>query len=138
MGYDIEGILFYGVMVDDEPNIMHAWDIGAGGMDWEEYYANKKGLPYPEDLSRNSMREYLDKRRQLLIKAGCTIDWHGDNDSYMVYVALTDHNHKGGKPSKVIGSLDVPQDADEKIKAFCEVMGLKYEYPQWWLTGSRG
>ncbi len=148
MGHDVDGILFYGIFLDEDPP--HPWDDE--GIDWEEYYARQKGLAAPKFKGEYTDREayraygqqeltpYLEKKRALLKEAGCIMGWHGETDNLGAYVAVTACHHEGGKPVKEIESLDVPQDADDKLKAFCEVMGLKrkFTWPKWWLTGSYG
>jgi len=133
MGTSTDGILFYGI------------DLGEDGLyetrenweheDWDDEFRKRTGTPlYPDET-------WIEAGKETSAKWGVTLGIHCSYDYSCDYVALIDRNYSAARGYPEILTpemLTVPDDADEKIKAFCELMGIPYEQPRWHLASLWG
>lgn len=133
MGVSTDGILFYGIGLGEDSldeyreNWTHEeWD--------EEFYKRAGSLLYPAE-------GYYEAQQEARKKWGVEIGIHCSYDYSMYYIALISHNHSAsrGYPEEITPEMiAVPADADEKIRAFCELMGIPFEQPKWYLASLWG
>lgn len=154
MGTSTNAILFYGYVFDDEGSRPYEDD---NDEDWESRYARLSGLvgpeePYPDGVRNSKTHEYeytpeeqkivdkhtafWDKQRKLVEKCGVVVDTHCSCDCPMPFVAVTKSkivSHRGEWSE--IKSLDVGEDWNQKLKDFCQLMGIKTKgKPKWYLV----
>lgn len=155
MGQSTDALLFWGLCSDEEE--CHWRNIGrdpdeAGYyrpdeededyFDWEPIYASKMGLDEPPDSyedHKDEYRTYREKRESLIEEAGCSIRMHCHDEFSMPLVAVSDSLTcaNRGYP-KEIKSMEVGEDWEAKLKKFCEIMGIKWAEPKWWLASYWG
>jgi hypothetical protein len=134
MGVSTDGILFYGIAYDEDGlwEESKEWDYEN---DWEETFYIRTGTPcYPKD-------GWFEAQKATKAKWGVEIGRHCSDECTMYYVALVSHNFSAcrGYPEEITAEkMALPADADEKIKAFCELMGIPYEKPKWMLASYVG
>jgi hypothetical protein len=118
------------------PRILRdAEDLGS----WSLLYAHKLGYMV-EDLSEN---ELLRIARASGITSGSRSHETDGAEDEGFYVAIRDSIEIKGdwqRGQLKIGGREQRPDWDEKIRAFCELMGLPYRQPEWfvqsiWLDG---
>lgn len=142
MGMSSTAILFWGLCGDEEEG--HWSNIGLnyedtdyiklpededGDEEWENVYVSRKGHPNAE----------WDTKKELIEKSGCTICTHCSFDYGMPYVAIEKsevRNYQGNLTE--IKTLEVQPDWEQKLRKFCEVMGIKWSEPKWWLVSLYG
>lgn len=140
MGVSTDGILFYGIvygecLFDHLDEVPQWWDDGYG--EWEEYYIERIAGFTRDDCEDYS--EYYDRKKPILKEADIMLGYHCSDGCTMYYVALASSNHcaSRGDPEE-IKSFEIPENADKKIRKFCEIMGFEYEQPKWWLASYWG
>jgi len=143
----------YGYDEDNEGQVFTEEDLGH----WEEMYAahfgikddsnlyTEDGRDYavpegPERERRNKLgRDYREKMRQVVTASGCNIGSHcsGECPIYFVYTRKF-RSYRGD--SKVINASDLQvTEADvQKLKEFCEILGIKWKEPAWRLASYWG
>lgn len=150
MGHIVDGILFYGIdlgiyedkdLFDEVELADSQGDSGYGRFGvwgWEAVYLEKAhGLVLPPTVKSYPFG-FLQKHTTLIQDSPCLIGVMGQYEDAMVdYVALRAAHHTTfcSEPLEVATVLPIPKaEADAKIKAFCELMGLPYSEPKWLLA----
>lgn len=155
MGVSTDAILFYGfTFTDGEPSEDdYPWAEDYYESGWEEYYTERvTGIKRPDidwdsyDTSHPDKwpdRERYDDWQAIVKKAvdecPCDIDAHCSDDYPMLYVAIKSSVVRAwrGYPKEIeadmgVGLRDVAWN--KEIHKFCEIMGIEYEIPKWWLV----
>lgn len=127
MGQSTDGILFYGVelgepyevnTVSDEEWIYNHWN-------WSNRYAERKGMVRKEGESREA---FYDRKTKTIKASGCTVDTHCHSDYPKLYVFVKKFTAYRGSVIDLSAEAFVPPpDAEEKLRAFFEVMGLVFD-----------
>lgn len=126
--------------------------------DPEVRYAKAKGLveptgQYPETVDKHYKRRtdftpaeqavideysvYWDRQRELTKASGCEVGTHCSSECPMPYVAVKESVLKSWRGYMTeINSLGVGWDWDDKLRDYCEVMGIDVseKRPAWWLV----
>jgi len=137
MSISTDANLYYGIQLGTGEDITFPWK--KEDLDWKEYYAMQMGLPPIEapytDETRNEYRQYWEKKNKLVETSKCSIGTHCSCDYPMYYVTINKSELRAprGYPV-VVGNIKIEEDWDNALKQFCELMGLEYEQPQWWLS----
>lgn len=155
MGVSTDAILIWGLCDNDEnrwvnlgreyddPDYVEATDDDDDEdtddeEDWEEVYAVRMGLerpPKPYGEHKDKYPPFWDARNKLVKDSGCQIDNHCSDGCLMPFVAVSDSvvSASRGYPVEV-KSLEVKPEWEAKLRRFCEVMGIKWAEPKWWLV----
>lgn len=129
MGVSTDGILFYGIELGDFGGIKlvseEHEDWLSNHWDWETYYAARKGVV----IERNEgYGDFYDRKKLLLEESGCSIGHHCSGDDSMLYVSVKEFSASRGDPVTLTAeNLIPPSDAEEKLRAFCDVMGIVFD-----------
>jgi hypothetical protein len=143
MGQSTDGILFYGIAYDDDLELpWEAEEFEGEELDWEDWYAVQAGverptIPYEESEKVHEI--YWDQKRNALEDQPIEIGTHCSCEYPMVYIAPKAINLSAsrGYPLELdLVNLQsrVTPEVDAQIKTFCELMGLPYSKPKWWLA----
>ena len=153
MGLDTSGILFYGILLDE--NLQVPWAEPEFEFEWEDCYLARIGFVEPPPESDRSWdREthsrwyeekyqlWKERRKAALSAASCSVDAYGMVSSEPCYYVALDAAHYEGSDRPPLelnpSQLQIPEDADETLRRFCETLGLPFQQPRWYLTGLYG
>jgi len=121
MGYDVSGILFYGILVDAETEERIRRDSAYGF--WDNYYQDQTGQPAAASCCTMGSYDELGTVTQ-------------------TYVALSALHFEGHcRPPTEFDPealLNIPGNAEQLLRNFCTVMGIPYSKPKWYLVGCYG
>ena len=150
MGCSSSATLFWGLCGQEEgdwynlnreygdPDYIESEEHGEdeGLRDWEAAYVKQMGLVETD----KDLNQYWNKHRELVIQSGCTISSYGVYDYVVPIVAIQDSIVESWhRPREVnIRHLHLSQLWTKQLKAFCEVMNIKWSDPKWWLVSSYG
>jgi len=153
MGVSTNAYLFWGLCGGDEGHWVNLGrEYGDGGYvedtegldeqgDWEDIYAARMGLesPGPYDEHKDEYPAYWDAKRKLVEESGCEINWHCSGEYAMPFVAVSESLTRAarGDPAKV-EPREAKPEWEAKLRRFCEVMGVKWSEPGWWLASYWG
>jgi hypothetical protein len=144
MGSRPSANIFFGFRLnssDDSPE--DSFDF-CGGEDWEDEYARRKGL---KDLSENHSQADWEKRyedkKKIIDGSGVEVFTEGapGDGFYTAYVGIKDGAISGDwdEPTKVDPKkFVIKPDWETKLRAFCEVMGIEYEEPEFLMICAYG
>jgi hypothetical protein len=139
MGISSDGILFFGLDLGTEP----PW--GSENIsDINDYVASKLGLDPPDvpfDENRKIYSEYWDKKKKILDRSCCELDMHCsyDYEMYLVCLSKKKFSASRGYPLDLPDDFHRVTDSDiEKLKKFCDALGIKWSKPRWILTSFYG
>ena len=148
MGVSTDAILFWGLCDNDEnhwvnlgreyddPDYVEATDDSEE--DWEEVYAARMGLeapPGPYGEHKDKYPPFWTARDKLVEDSGCRIDYHCSDRCPMPFVAVSESVVIASRGYPVeMKSLKVKPEWEAKLRRFCEVMGIKWSEPKWWLV----
>lgn len=153
MGVSTDAILFWGYCLDGDG--VYPWNAEAdddgdeadADLDPEERYALAVGVKPPiaewndkDEKIKADYHRFWDEKRKAAAKSRCTVGYHCSDECSMYYVAIKKSETKAhrGYP-KNIKSLEVGDDWEQKLRAYCEVMGIKTrQKPKWWLVSYWG
>lgn len=149
MGVSTDGIIFFGFnsVTDDEyaeechPVSEEVFEShGIEGEDWEELLAVKSGAKHPgpwiDDEEPKGWSEFRDKVSKIVKDMGCEIDYHCSGDYPLYYVAVTGVGARAYRGETTVLKPEdfiAKQEWTEKLKKFCELLGIKYREPEWHL-----
>lgn len=162
MGISTDAVLFWGLCDSEEnhwANLGRDWEDPDNVEDtddlddWEEVYAIRMGLeapPEPYEEHKDKYPPFWDAKSKLVEDSGCAIDYHCCDESRMPYVSVSEslvmasrgfpvevgNFHSGQRDGADLLKVDLGWDA--KLRRFCEVMGIKYSEPRWWLVSWMG
>ncbi len=115
--------------------------------EWEDVYVKRMGLPEEGEESNG----HWEKRRKLIQASGCTISSYGIHDCDVPIIAVQDSVVESWDCSGAVVDMDNLHDAGrttlmatgelawfKQLKAFCQVMNIKWSDPKWWLVSSYG
>ena len=127
MGQSTDGILFYGVELGEPYEVKTAsnedWIFDHWA--WSNRYAERKGIVQQEGESRE---DFYDRKTKTIEASGCEVGTHCSGDCPMLYVSVKEFIARQGDPDKLNAKDFVPlPDAEEKLRAFFEVMGLVFD-----------
>jgi hypothetical protein len=140
MGVSSDAILFYGFSAEDEGTWEELEDT-----DWEEEFARRKGINPPavaySDATQAEWREYWDKSRKARADEPCEIDRHCSDGHPIPYVCIrgTHVTANRGSPQAVTPEfLTVDPRWNDQLKSFCDLMGIPWEEPKWYIASWMG
>lgn len=124
MGQSTDGILVYGIQLDDEdlPEFMGVFD------DFDEYVDDLNGLTGAGYASRSAAREKCPAD----LTSHCSYEY----TMYILGVRGTETTARRGYP-KEISTFDVPTDKVHAFMAWCAERGVQGE-PKWLLCSMWG
>ncbi len=151
MGTSTDAIVYWGFEVgedtihplNDNPTFERSYE-------WDDVYAEKKGLVRPEFVRRNEPGfeeydkaddEYREAKVALVDPIGCTIDHHCHIEHPMHYVAVEASvkcANRGYPEELEDDALKVGEDWREKLQEFCRVLGIEFKEPKWHLVSYWG
>jgi len=140
MGISSDGILFYGIMFDWEDG-NEPWADDEGGD--EAWVCDKLGIsdkePKHDDYKSQDWKDYWEYKRERLADIGIEFVLHCAYDYAMWGLAISPTILRAyrGYP-KEIDSIDIAEEWNEKLRAFCELVGVPYSEPKWWLCSVYG
>lgn len=142
MSRDAIGVLFYGFVVDpwnrdeQEWRDEEVWEEADG--EYEKYYIIKAGVELPEAPDVETKEEMMARWKEEERLIPCVLEVDGIEGSGNLYLAANGSviQSRGGSALLLTpDSLKVGEDWDQKIKGFCEVLGIPHQTPGWHLTG---
>lgn len=111
--------------------------------EWEDVYAKRMGLPEEgEEYNR-----HWEKRCELIRTSGCEVRDYGDHDYLIPFVAIKESIVECWQGSTEINIEHLHSSLPDmhgqfvwlkQLRAFCEVMNIKWSDPKWWLVSSYG
>lgn len=138
MGTSTDAVLFYGIHADE-----NEWEDFIGE-DWQETLASKFGVhepqvPYETPEQEMLFHDYWDKKDEICEKESCAIDFHCSGEYPMPYAFVRASKTEAcrGYPEEISG-LTVQPEWDQELKGFCELMGIPWTQPKWWLVSYWG
>lgn len=138
MSTSTDAILFYGIHADEGE-----WD-GFESARWEDALASKRGVPdpctsYETEEEQRIQSEYWEKRRAICKAEPCALDIHCSYECQMpfAYIKASRITASRGYPEQV-ASLEVNPEWDANLKVFCDLMGIPWQQPKWWLVSFWG
>ena len=102
-------------------------------------YAHPRGAE--RDAAQKRYFAYRDRVRAAARESGCSIGAHCMGEAPIYYVYVTPHHHSAwrGKSVEVDPArLVVTPEEIQKLRSFCEVMGIEWQEPQWRLASYWG
>jgi len=133
MGTSTDGILLWGIALEDEGLPESLLDLDEEG-DEEVAIARLYGLEYDGKDDK-----YWEAKEKLLKEIGCELVNRCSYDCPM-YVAAVSASVKRcwrGEPT-AIKNLNVGEDWEPKLRAFCKKLGIKWTRPKWLLCSFWG
>lgn len=143
MGQSTDAILFYGFHADEGE-----WDefIGIGdeeedgSTDWEDAFAAKKGTAAPTveyESNEELFSAYWEAKRKLIEAEPCEVDSHCSCDCPMPFVCVKKSKTTAwrGSPAEIT-SIAVESTWNEQLRTFCELMGIPWQKPRWWMVSN--
>jgi len=117
---------------DEEGDAMYSY------YDWQEEFYRRIEKEFPGDSYRKPYSPAIQK-------AGVIMGTHGYGGDPGHYIALIDSHLDGDWESKTIldplhfqKNLPTLVEWNEKLKAFCALMGIEFQKPEWLLLSSYG
>jgi hypothetical protein len=125
MGISSDGIFFYGMIWRDEDN------------PWKE--------PTPEELTKAKYGEpdweelYEMRSKKKLSECPVELSIHCSFECGMPYLAVKETLVRAsrGHP-ELVKVLTVKPEWEGQLKEFCEIMGIEWRDPSWWVTSLYG
>jgi len=152
MGTSTNAYLFFGILIDEYDESFEELKN-----DWEEKYAAKVGLvddsglwnddgeyAIPEGIERKNAEEnwkvFLKRKQDLIEELGITIDSHCHREYPEYFVCISDSFISATRGNPEVIKFDELKKTEDinKLKDFCELMGLKYKEPKWYLASFWG
>ena len=141
MGVSSDAMLFYGFSAEDEDS----WEEIFDGKDWDEAIAEKKGLRAPEvdysasEENKEIHRAYWAKKVALLADEPCVFNMHCSDSCSILYVCIRESEVVASRGEAVeVKTLTVNLAWDGQLKAFCDLMGIPWQQPRWYLVSYMG
>lgn len=151
MGVSTDGLLFLGILIDEESECPWEDEKDEDGetgtwYSWEDHYARLKGCPKPDvpyDTPKNKALHsaYWDAKRKILEACAVEMDTHCSGEYPLWYVALKRLRWSASRGSPdSFEVLPVATDEDRAaVVEFCKLMDIKCEEkPQWHLASYWG
>lgn len=141
MSVSTNAILFYGIDLGEDldiDEIARNCGLDPDDEDYEfntldDFYLKKIGIERGED------EDYVEwkKRKELALNGVCD-GRHCSGDYPMYYVSIGSHYEAyRGHPTEVT-NLEINSDWDDKIKTYCETIGIPFSKPKWLLASYWG
>jgi hypothetical protein len=142
MGVSTDAILFWGFSGgEDEEG--ESWYRAELREDWEAVYADKVGMCPPDaayDPANSEVwRGYWREKRAVIAAGGVEIDQHCSSEHPIPFVAITASVIRASRGQmKPVAPLAAGGDWAEKLRAFCDLLGIPWQEPSWWLASYWG
>lgn len=153
MGTSTDGIFCYGFEIhDDDGNVVEGdpeWLEAAGG-NFDNLLATLAGLESPKQFDKNKFdsdpeyaktwSDYWEKKRSLTKEFGVELVQHcsGDYPMYILAAAGSRTTASRGSALSFGQSVSAKPEWREKLLAFCEKTGIKFEEPEFLLCSYWG
>lgn len=133
MGHHANAYLFYGIGFEEGTTLGEE-----SAYKWEDVYVRKA-----HGLTQGvlSLSDYWKQRDPLVKSSTCEVDTHCHCDYGIPFVYLRGTFTRSAQGDTTEVKLDLPcpkEEADARIKAFCELMGLPYTQPKWLIASYEG
>jgi hypothetical protein len=148
MGNTAYGKFFYGIIYGTDAlwNIAEKWEVE---VDMEVKKVDDEVIDWDDPADwipaclcfLEGVGNTWENREKMIEKWGVEIDYFGDYDEKGYYITLKDKNFEAdweGLEEITQENLQLPDGVDEKIKKFCDLLGLSYRRPKWCLTSFWG
>ena len=140
MGVSTDGMIFFGILLDDD-----VFDTEDDTDDWACMYARlAQGITCPDveyEGNQEVFSEFWKKVREAVEHSLCSIGYHCSDSYPAPYVALSraNLNASRGYPEELdVEMFKVTEEEIQAIKDFCEVLGVPYSTPKWYLASFWG
>lgn len=147
MGVSTDGILCYGFSLGDEGGVLPSWlldgdpeDEDSNAIEFVDFLAKLYELPHPGEWSGDEatlarFHEYWDKQRQLEKDVGIEVVNHcsGEYPMFILAVAESVKTAARGSITELGQNTTANPEWEDKLRAFCEKAGIKFEEPQFLL-----
>jgi hypothetical protein len=143
MRVECDACLFYGIVLcKKECSRDHPW----GDDEWKDYFIQQQICsPELNDDERIVLSDWnyvghLELVQKLLNGVGVDFFSYADTTPccYVSFTSMDILSFGGDAVEITPDKLIVPDDVDDKIKTFCEIMKLEYTQPKWWMVSSYG
>lgn len=145
MGTDPHGLVFYGFALVDEDGYAiepeGAWRQGEHDslyVDWEEFYIQTTGgleEPVDDDYHSPEWAEYRAKREALLKAGGVSVELAGYDENLIKVICIKETWTRAEWAEVLpIKSLEVHPEWARQLRAWCEVMGILWQEPGWYVA----
>lgn len=152
MGVSTDAILFWGFPLDE--GVDFPWlDDEKYNDEWEDYYLEQLGHEIPtfdwgsyESSKRNEWADrdrydnWRELKKRLIKESRCQIGYHCSDDYTLYYVCVAESEttaHRGYPKKIEFGNYD-SGGWDEALMGFCEVLGITFYSPDWYLVSYWG
>jgi hypothetical protein len=140
MSTEPEGKVFYGLALVDE----HGDGVEPEGpwdslrYDWEKFYIERKGgLPEPGGTSCRTPEwdKWRADRRALLEAGGVDVEMAGYEDNLISLIVIRESYIRAEwSEIKPLKSLEAKPEWDQKLHDWCELMGVEWREPGWYVA----
>lgn len=139
----LSGIVFWGFVIPDDVEL--PWEAHDAAQ-WQDHFATVMELKPPEVAYEGNEEEYhtyYDQMQAAVVEAGCEVDATGDHEwaERPRFVHVTAGQIYASAPQVEpldAGRLEVKPEWNAKLKSFCELMGIPFQEPGWYLTSANG
>jgi hypothetical protein len=140
MGQSTDAYLFWGFSGEGEEE-GESWIAEEFERDWESAYAAKRGLvePTSSDFDSPEWKAYWRQQRELIAACPCEIGSHCSSSYPIEFACITASfaTARRGDPQEIT-SIEVGPGWRDELMAFCELMGIPWQEPKWWLASNWG
>lgn len=155
MGVCTDGIIFYGIEYGED--LPERAGVVVDSVDWwygaDDIYDKKMGVKapiYPERSDfegpkewEEALDEYGAAAKRIEDARGCELSTHCSGEYPIYYLALNYKHRVSPRGYSICFNVvdnffKVGPEDDKIIENYCEIMGLKYSQPKWYLASYYG
>lgn len=138
MTVSTDAILFWGFCLPHEDEGM-PWDDERWEGGTDNYYAFRLGILPPSVECSDKTAEIYESYWRKVIKLDkaevCGIGYHCSDSYPMQYIAVLKSVTVASRGCpKEVDILAIKSDWREELKRYCEIMGIEWQEPRWWLA----
>ncbi len=126
MGVSSDGLLFWGVLVEEDEAPWEAEEFDFDRCEWEKHACALLGYPDKDDL--------YDLKDAVGVSCGI----HCSYDYPMYYIAAHESEQTANRGYPVDAKFEVGPDWEAKVRSVCGKLGITCENPRWILASVMG
>ncbi len=139
MGRSATAYIFYGIDFDESSDD----HITLSSEPEEQYAVNcgfpKPSVPYDSFANQEIHRAFWTKKQELMEASDCTIETYGYGDEPYYFIAIKSSVITAWQGDSIPVNLpEIPSDWNQKLKDFCDKLGVQYSPPSWKLVSYYG
>lgn len=143
MGTSTDAYLFFGFSFSDQEVGQDTPDWLDEDMEWEAIYAERHdGINKPDVVyigHEHVYSTYWQAKREAAERASCEIAFHCSGDYPIWFVALQGTRFVASRGDEVEVKLpNIHEEQITEMRAFCELLGIKWKEPKWLLVSYWG